>query len=109
MADLAAGIAWSVPQENQRGLLHSGMGLGASSRPGKADLARARAAIRAAHTTAFDRATLRACASASGRDASYESAMNGWSWPRPSVHAAALPLTFAGDGARAKVSHPVVR
>ena len=45
MADLAAGIAWSVPQESQRGSLHSGMGLGASSRPGKAGSAKARAAI----------------------------------------------------------------
>src|SRR4026209_1435710 len=47
MADLAAGIACSVQQERQRGSLHSGMGLGASSRLGKADLARARAALRA--------------------------------------------------------------
>jgi hypothetical protein len=81
MADLAAGIAWSVPKESQRGSLHSGMGLGASSRPGKAGLARARAAMAQLTRPAFDRATLRACASASGRDASEESAMNGWSWP----------------------------
>jgi len=38
-ADLAAGIAWSVPQESRRGSLRGGVGPGASSPPGKAGLA----------------------------------------------------------------------
>lgn len=55
MADLAAGIACSLPQESQ-----------------------------GVHTTAFDRATMRACALTFGRDASEKSIMNGWSWPESS-------------------------